>query len=325
MNLGFNLLSYGKALPKHKISDVDIDLQQGFNPGTTFKLGGVKHRYFASLQEQQSSLAAAALTNALTSKHLKLADLDLIISASAVPEQALPNNAASIARELGVKHISTMDVNVSCLSFMGALKTAVALVNVGIHKRVAIVSSDLPSRGINFKNPEASLIFGDGAVAFIIERGQNSKLVDIEMQTHPEGFNHCQVKAGGTLKNIKTGINESDFLFEMDGKAVFKLASKIMPQMIEKFLIKNGLQLSDIDAIVPHQASNLAMQHMSKRLGFDFNKIIDIYSEHGNQVAASQPSALYEGIISNKIRPGDTVLLIGTAAGFTAGLAILKI
>jgi 3-oxoacyl-[acyl-carrier-protein] synthase-3 len=319
--LNLRIISTGKALPKTVMPSAALDQFLQMKPGFVEAKSGIEYRHSATQGESQSGLAAAALQDAFARAGLNNGDADLLIAACGVQEQALPNTASRILQSAGFPAGTPgLDVNASCLSFMAALTTAAAYLHTGLYKRIAIVSADLPSRGVDWREPEASLIFGDGAAAVIVERGGAAQGLRAQrFETYPEGKELCEIRAGGTRRNPRVGVDEDDFLFRMNGKGVFKLAAKVMPRFLERLFEPTGMTMADVDVLVPHQASHLGMQHILKKLGVPEERVINIYPTHGNQVGASVPTALHEAFILGLARPGANVLLLGTAAGLTVG------
>lgn len=321
------IVSTGKALPSQQVFANDLDRQLGRRAGYTHDKGGVKVRYFASPSETQGELGARALHDALDRAGLRANSLDLVISACGVQQQALPSTACAILAAANLSEgVPGFDVNASCISFMVAMRVAAGLLNTGGFSRIAIVSSDLASRGLDWEEPEASLIFGDGAACAIVERGDATTGMEAYfLETYPEGRAFCEIRAGGTRLNPRTGAVPQDFLFKMDGKAVFKLALKVLPMHLRSLTAMARCTLDDIDVVVPHQASHLAMKHVSKKLGLPSESIVDIYETHGNQVGASIPTALHEAFVSGRAVPGKRLMMLGTAAGLTVGGMILRL
>lgn len=325
--LPLTILSTGKALPRRKVTSSELDVRLGKPPGWVQRRSGVEYRYHAERDEHQSALAALALRDACARGSIDPGSIDLLLSACAVPEQALPSMAALILDRAGLrKGTPGIDINASCISFTAALHVAASLLDTSGYRRIAIVSSDLASRGLDWSSPESSLILGDGAAAAIVERGDGSQgIVSYQLNTWPEGKTYCEIRAGGTGRNPYTGMDPSDFLFYMDGKRVFRLATRVMDRFLAELLGKAGLAFDDIDTIVPHQASHLGMRHMADRLMAPEGRLIDIYATHGNQVSASLPTALHEAFRTGRARPGRNLMLIGTAAGLTVGGMVLKL
>lgn len=317
------ILSTGIAEPQQVTSSTALDRALGRPGGCVQRLSGVVTRRFAAPDELQSELAATAVRQAAARAGIPLNSIDLLVSASALPEQALPNTACAVLRQLGLSGVASFDVNNSCLSFMTAFHLAANLLSAGAYRRIAVVSCDLASRGLDWSEPEASLIFGDGAAAIILEAGEGS--VDaFVLETYPEGFAHCQIRAGGSLL-AKKPLSEKDALFQMEGKSVFKLAAKTLPGVVDRALNQARATLADIEAFVPHQASHLGLTHMTRLLGLPTERTINIYADHGNQVAASLPTALHHAFERGLASPGKRVMLLGTAAGFSAGAMIVRL
>lgn len=321
------LISVGKAVPSRVVSSESLDARLGHPAGYTLKKSGVRSRYFAGPEESQAQLGAAALLDALRNAALGVGELDLLISACGVPEQALPNTACFIAASAGLPAgIAAYDVNASCLGFVAALQVAAALLTAGAYRRIAIVSSDLASRGVDWDDPEASLIFGDGAAAVILENGgARQGILGAKFATYPEGRRLCEIRGGGTARNPRVGAVAADYLFRMDGKGVFKLAVQLMPAFLDELFEHADCTLASIDLVVPHQASALGLLHAAKRLGVEESRLVRIYETHGNQVAASIPTALHEAVMSGRARPGQRILMMGTAAGLTLGGMVLDL
>lgn len=321
------LLGVGKAVPSQIVTARDLDQRLGYPVGYTFEKSGVASRFMAAPGENQAQLAADALRDALANAHLLADSVDLLISACAVPQQALPNTAGFIAMHAGLPDgTASFDVNASCLGFVAALRVAAGLLGSSGYRRIAVVASDLASRGVDWSDAESSLIFGDGAAAVIVEAGDGgSGIRACRMKTYPAGRTLCEIRGGGTERNPRAGADPSDYLFHMDGKAVFKLASKVMPDFLDQLMAGCEGGMDSVDVVVPHQASALALRHIAKLLNVQDDKIVRIYEQHGNQVAASIPCALHHAITSGQARQGSRVLLLGTAAGLTIGGMVLDL
>jgi 3-oxoacyl-[acyl-carrier-protein] synthase-3 len=324
------LLGTGHALPREAIDSAELDDRLNHPVGTVERVGGVRRRHFAGREETAAQLAAEAARLALEAAGASLDEIDCLVAASGTMDQGMPCNAALIHRELGLsaRAIPAFDVNASCLGFLAALDTLAWPIVAGRYQRVLIVAADIASCGLDWSTLEASAIFGDGAAAALIgPSGEGTAcLLASELRTLSEGADLCRIPAGGS-RHHPTRIDRSfDELarFRMDGKGVFKLAAAHLPDFVERLLARAGVTRDQLDWIVPHQASHLAMAHVSKRLGFDSAKVVDIFAEHGNQVAASLPTALDIAIRDGRIRRGDKLLLIGTGAGLSLGGAVLE-
>lgn len=328
--ISLSIRATGAHQPGTRVPSNELDKQLGLAPGSVFSRSGVHSRWYAHRDDSQAKVAAVAAAQALERAGLELADVDLLIGACGVQEQALPGTASAISAHLGLPAgTPVFDVNASCLSFLQALQVAASLLSTTGYRRILVVSADLASRGLDYREPEASLIFGDGAAAAVVERGAGDDtagaLLAFKLATYPQGRSYCEVRAGGTRCNPQVGMAPEDFLFRMKGKEVFRLASQHMPAFLAEVLSQAGLTLADIDWVVPHQASHLAMEHLRKRLGIRAEQLVDIYGTHGNQVAASLPTALHTLLSSGRARAGQHVLMLGTAAGLTLGAAVIRL
>lgn len=319
------IVASGVALPADRVLSTDLDKRFNKRSGYVEKRAGIRWRYHATHSDSQAVLAAQALHHALAQQNIDPGSVDALICASAIPVQALPCSAAHIlACSSLTPGIACFDVNASCVSYLSALQVAGGLLATSQYQRIAIVSADLASRGIDWTHEESSLIFGDGAACTIVEKGDGcSGILSFRLETYPEGLDLCEIRAGGTRCNPRTGMEEDDFLFHMKGKPLFRLASSLIEDFMDRVLSPTGIALSQIDTVVPHQASHLSLEHMRKRLGITDKQLVDIYATRGNQVAASIPSALHEAIITGRFYGKSAVLLVGTAAGLALSAMVL--
>ena len=250
---------------------------------------------------------------------------DLIINASGVPKQTIPDTSVFIQKELGFKGIPAFSVHSTCLSFLSAFHIASGLIESKQYKKILIVSSDRGSVGRNFDEPESAALLGDAAAAIILEPSNDSVMIDYKMETWSDGAELTQVKGGGTYRhpdNPKT--IKRDHYFTMQGPQVYKLARKKVYFMIRKILKENNLNIQNIDFVVPHQASESAVKAYSKFGGFADDCVMNIIPQYGNCVSASIPLALSIAIEQKRIKRGDTVMMIGTGAGLSVASTIIK-
>ena len=301
---------YGVELPRNK---VDFDGQT---------------RYRISGEEKQISLAVSACEKALENANITVNDIDCIVSASAVGIQPIPCMAALIHEKIAKgTSIPALDINTTCTSFMTALDTMSYLLEAGRYKRVLIFSCDVASRALNPKQKESFQLFSDGAVAFIIEKTDKEiGVIDAMQKTWSEGAHSTEIRGG--LSNLHpenySEETKEEFMFDMNGKTVLSLSMKKIPEMMKEFLENNDMKISDIDMVVPHQAS-VAMPIVMEKLGVTEDRFINEVKEFGNMVSASVPLTLAHGLENRKIKNGDTILLIGTAAGLTTNLLLIRV
>jgi len=315
----------GVYTPATRRSSADIDRMLGRPVGRTEKRSGIAERPVA-VTESSSFMAAEAAREAIAAACLPADGLDLILSGSSIPEQLIPAMAPLVQARLGLGRsgIPSFDVNASCLSFVAAFDLAAQMIEAGRARHVLVVSSEIASRGLPWRqDPDTAAMFGDGAAAAVISArdGRQGGLVASLMESWGEGYHDCEVPAGGTRYDLHgdTEAFIAGAFFRMDGKAAYRLAARVVAPFLDRLLAKAGWRLGDIDLIVPHQASRGAIDHLSGRLGIAREKIVDLLTDHGNQIAASIPTALHHAFSSGRIGRGSRVLVLGTSAGFSVG------
>lgn len=317
------ILSTGYFVPENILYDSDLDKILNLPKGESFRITGVKKRH-QSQTETASKLAAKAIQQAMDKIKVSWTDIDCIIASSATMDKALPYNAAMIHAELGLNHrrTTTMDISASCMSFLTGLDMASCAIEAGRFETVVLVSSDISTFTLDYSNLRENGIFGDGAASVILSKTSEldkSKILSSSSVTISDGVDLCHINAGGSRYHRRVFNSNSDAVFGMNGKAVFGLVSKEISTFLDDLFKKSNVSWTNIDWIVPHQASRLALDHIVRRLHVPKEKVIDIFEDYGNQVGASLPTALHLGIESGKIHRGDTVLLVGTGAGLTIG------
>ena len=253
---------------------------------------------------------------------------DLIINASGVPKQTIPDTSTFFQKELGFDGVPSFSIHCTCLSFITALHTASSLIQSKSYKRILIISSDRGTVGRNFKEPESACLLGDGAAAVLVEpsdKKDRSQFLYHTMSTWPSGTELTEVRGGGTRRHpLDPNTNRNDNLFSMDGPAVYKIARREVYRMLLKTLKETGLKRQSIDWVVPHQASKKAVEAYSTVGGFKKEKVLETVSRFGNCVAASVPMTLVMAIKNDQIKRDDLVMLIGTGAGLSAACSIFR-
>lgn len=329
MQRKIKILGTGTYLPKRKVNSEDIDTLIGAKKGWSESKAGVKTRYFVE-DETSSFMGSEAAKKAIESAGLTLQDIDCIICGSGTMQQPIPSTASLIQEQLGLQDsgIPSFDVNSTCLSFVTALDIISYLVEARRYKNVLIVSSEISSVGLNWGQNESSILFGDGAVAMVISNSaeENSRIISSHMETYSSGAHLSEIRGGGTNIHPREHReeNKEDFLFDMNGRAIFKLSSKLIPNFVETIFKDTGLTIDDVKLVVPHQASAPAMKLIRKKLNVKEENFMTIFEDYGNMISASIPLALHEAIQQEKIKRGDKVLLLGTSAGLSIGGILLE-
>lgn len=317
----------GRYVPVTRVESSHFDARWGLAPGTIAAESGVQRRYHATRDETSAVMGARAVDAALTASGLAPSALDALVSVSSVMQQAIPCLAAHIqaALGLGASGIPAFDINATCLGFLAALDLVAGGLATGRYQTVAVVASEVASVGVDPDDRQTAPLFGDGAAAVILScspEGGASGLLASGLATYGDGHAACQLRDAGTAYPAGVPLPHGGY-FEMDGRAVYRLARRYLPGFTTSLLHHAGLTMDQMACVVPHQASGLALDHMVEALGLPTERVVRILPEYGNQVAASLPHALHEAIAGGRVTRGDRVLLLGTGAGLAVGGAVL--
>lgn len=315
----------GSYLPRERLDSDAIDARMGWVAGQCRTRFGIGARHVADPEETTSYMAARAAERALEMAGLDADALDLILGACGVMEQPIPSTAVLVQDRLGLgsSGVPAYDVNATCLSFLQALDLAALKIAAGEARRVLVFSSDIASVGLDWARPEAAAIFGDGAASVVVEAGEGALLAR-GFETYAEGRDACVLAAGGTRVNPTRGIGAREDRFAMDGGQAFRVASRHLPGFLDRLLMRAGLERGAIDCVLPHQASAQSLRHAARALRLGRDRIVDIFSRTGNQIAASIPTVLDHAVRSGRLRRGRTALLLGTSAGISLGGAVVR-
>lgn len=305
------IAGYGVCLPKNTVQ---------FKDQTRYRV--------VENEETQLDLAEAAIQAALKNANLSIKDIDCLVSASAVGVQPIPCTAALIHERVAKGlSIPAMDINTTCTSFISALSTMSHLIEAGEYHRVLIVSSEVGSLGLNPKQKESYELFGDGAAAFIFQASDKDKGVIASLQrTWSEGAHDTEIRGGLTSYQPKEYSEETktNFMFDMKGKKILLLSARVIPEMFQEFQEKSGISKDAVNYIIPHQASR-ALPLVMDKLGVSKDKYLNIVSEYGNMVSVAVPFGLAYALDHGYVKEGDTIFLMGTAAGMTVNMLALKL
>jgi len=254
------------------------------------------------------------------------ANPDLIINASGVPKQTIPDTSVFFQRELGLNDIPCFSIHGTCLSFLIALKNASALIESKTYNKILIISADRGTMGRNPNEPESAALLGDGAAAVLIEpRDKINNFHYWKLNTWSDGAKLTEVRGGGTALHPQNPITKpEDNLFTMDGPNIYKIARKKAYKMVQKTFKSVDFEKTDVSWVIPHQASEKAVTAYHEYGGFDKNRVINILDKTGNCVAASMPMAFVTAVDDGRINRGDLLYFIGTGAGLSMACALVS-
>ena len=281
-----------------------------------FSRTGIRERHIVADNEFTSDLALQAAYKAIESAGIKADDIDLIIVATTTPDKIFPSTACILQRKLGVAGCPAFDVQAVCSGFVYALATADNFIKAGAAKCALVIGAESFSRITDWTDRGNCILWGDGAGAVILQA------------SHEPGIISTHLHADGNYENMlhvprKNDINSCDTVV-MEGNGVFKVAVNTLDAIVDETLAANGMQKSDIDWLVPHQANIRILQATAKKLSMSMDRVVVTVDKHGNTSAASIPLALDVAVRDGRIKRGEIILMEAFGGGFTWGSALIK-
>ena len=272
-------------------------------------------------------MAAQAVGRALDAAGLDAGALDAILFSGVMSEQPMPSTAILIHRLLGGRSagVTCLDLNASCAGFLKGAELAAAGIHSGLWTRVAVVACEIASKGLRWDDLDTCTLFGDGAAAFVFERGDSGGILATQSVTLSEGAELCQMRAGGSRFNVRTPPDAfEDYLFSMKSRPLLRLVQQHFPAFLNEAIAEAARLEVKVKLVVPHQASAVGLAFLRRELMPHGLDAMDVLAEFGNQVSASIPTALHHAICRGRLRRGDVALLVGTAAGVTMNSMLLR-
>ena len=324
MRIYSRILGTGSYLPEKRLTNADLAAelaQQGVETSDDWivERTGIRARHFAAPDVASSDLATEAARRAIEAAGIDAAELDLIIVATSTPDMVFPSTATMVQHKLGAAGCPAFDVQAVCSGFIYALTVADAMIRAGSAKNALVIGSEVFSRILDFKDRTTCVLFGDGAGAVVIGASDQPGILATDI--HADGKHRDILCVPG---HVSGGNVLGDPVLKMDGQAVFKLAVGVLEETARASLAKAGLQDSDIDWLIPHQANIRIMQSTAKKLKVPTDKVVVTVDQHGNTSAASIPLALDVAVRDGRIQRGQHLLLEGVGGGFTWGSVLLK-
>jgi 3-oxoacyl-[acyl-carrier-protein] synthase-3 len=281
---------------------------------------GIARRHIADEEQSSSELALEASKSALSAASLKPQDIDLIVVATSTPDFIFPSTACLLQAKLGIKGCAAFDVQAVCTGFIYALATADGFIKNQTAKNALVVGAEVFSRILDWNDRGTCVLFGDGAGAVVL--AADAKPGIHATRLHADG---SQVQMLSVPGNVSRGkVIGSPFL-QMNGQGVFKFAVRVLEESARETVAAAGMQLADIDWLIPHQANVRILEATARKLQMPREKLVVTVDHHGNTSAASVPLALDEFIRKGRIRPGDRLLLQGVGGGFTWGSSVVTL
>ena len=313
------IVGTGSYHPEKILTNRDLELAVDTTDEWIQTRTGIRQRHIAADGEKTSDLALRASRSALDAAGITAADLDLIVVATTTPDVVFPSTACFLQAKLGARNCPAFDVQAVCSGFVYGLSTADQFLRSGQYRNALVVGAEIYSRILDWSDRATCVLFGDGAGAVVLRRDSAPGILSSHL--HADGAYANLLSVPGTVCGGKVTGRP---LLQMDGGGVFKFAVKALDDLVVEALAANGMQKSDIDWLVPHQANIRIIQASAKKLGLSMEKVVVTVDRHANTSAASIPLALDEAARDGRIRAGQHVLLEAVGGGFTWGAALVK-
>jgi 3-oxoacyl-[acyl-carrier-protein] synthase-3 len=317
------LLGTGSALPQRRVSNAELALEVDTTDEWIVERTGIRFRHIAGPGETTATLAADACRAALDAAGLAAGDIDLLVLATATPDQTFPATATTVQAMLGIDDCVAFDVAAVCSGFLYAVQVADSMLRTGVHKRALVIGSETFTRILDWEDRTTCVLFGDGAGAIVLEgrdaQGDGDRGI-IATRLHSDGrYNDLLYVDGGPSTTGTVGK------LRMKGREVFRHAVTNLSAVMGESLAIAGLTSDDVDWVVPHQANARILDATARKLGLSPDKVVVTVDQHANTSAASVPLALDVAVRDGRIKPGDLVVLEAMGGGFTWGAAVIRI
>nr|WP_154893608.1 beta-ketoacyl-ACP synthase III [Paenibacillus xylanexedens] len=319
------VIGTGKYVPEKILTNSDLEKMVDTNDEWIVSRTGIKERHIAAPDQATSDLAYEAAIKALKSAGMTGSDLDLIIVATITPDSAFPSTACILQDKLGAKGAAAFDLSAACSGFVYGLATATSFIQSGMYNNALVIGADCLSRITDYTDRNTCVLFGDGAGAVVIgevPEGRGFKSFDLGAEGAGGGL--LQLEGGGSRlpASAETVENKKHYIY-MNGREVFKFAVRVMGTATDEVLRKAGLERTDVDLFVPHQANIRIIQSAMQRLELPEEKVVVNVDKYANTSAASIPLALVEAAEEGRMKAGDTILMVGFGGGLTWGASVL--
>jgi len=313
----------GAYLPAKVVTNAELAKKMDTSDEWIQQRTGIKQRHIAADGEMTSDLALKAAERALAHAGMKVADLDLIVLATATPNETFPATATVVQKELGMTGGAAFDIQAVCAGFVYGVSVADSLLKTGMGSTALVIGAETFSRILDWNDRGTCVLFGDGAGAIVLKaeegKGSTADRGILANALHSDGRQHDILYVDGGPSSTRT----TGFL-RMEGKEVFKHAVVNMAAVVGEVLDKAGLKASDIDWLVPHQANKRIIDGTGRKLGLAPERVVITVDRHANTSAASIPLALDAAVQDGRIKKGDLLLLEGIGGGLSWGASLVR-
>jgi 3-oxoacyl-[acyl-carrier-protein] synthase-3 len=321
-NGAIGITGVGAYVPDRVLTNDDLSKLVDTSDEWITERTGIKERRVAEPDQAASDLALPAARQALAAAGLEGGDIDLVVVATVTPDMFFPSTGSLLASALGADEAGAYDLSAGCTGFMYALAQAYGALAGGLAENALVVGAETLSKITNWHDRTTCVLFGDGAGAVVLQRVPEGGFLGFELGSDGEGGKDLSIPAGGSRNPVsaETLAQEMHFL-QMNGREVYKFATRVLVSSADKLLEECGLTVDDIDLYIPHQANKRIIDHAARNLGIPQEKIFVNVQKYGNTSSASIPLCLAEAVAERRLTKGTRVLMTGMGAGLTWGSA----
>jgi 3-oxoacyl-[acyl-carrier-protein] synthase-3 len=280
---------------------------------------GIRERRIASDEEALTDICLPAARRALEVASADPAGIDLLIVATVTPDMSFPSSSALLADALGMPDAAAYDLSAGCTGFVYAVVQAHAMLAAGLARRALVIGADVLSKILDWEDRSTLVLFGDGAGAVVMEAVPEGGFLGFELGADGAGGQNLWLPGSGSRR-----FDEAEKYVKMNGREVFKFATRVMVSSAEALLAECGKTMADVDVYVPHQANVRIIDHATKKLGVPGERTVVNVHRYGNTSSGSIPLALADAADDGRLAPGKLVLLTGMGAGLTWGSALIE-
>ena len=309
----------GSFAPEQVITNHELSQMVDTSDEWIVERTGIRERRIAADSQALSDLALPAARQALEGAGIAGKDVDLLIVATVTPDMMFPSTSAILADRLGATDAAAYDLSAGCTGFMYAIAQAYGMVAAGLAHRALVIGGDVLSRILDWTDRSTVVLFGDGAGAVVLEQSDEAGFLAFELGADGAGGEHLWLPGSGSRQ-----FDDPDRMVKMNGREVFKFATRVLVQSAEAVLERHGASVEDVDVYVPHQANVRIIDHATKKLGIPSERVVINVDRYGNTSSGSIPLALADARADGRLRAGSLVLMTGMGAGLTWGSALMR-
>ncbi|MFZ0547193.1 MAG: beta-ketoacyl-ACP synthase III [Candidatus Promineifilaceae bacterium] len=326
-NIDGQIIGWGAYVPDKVLTNFDLEKIVDTSNEWIVQRSGIHERHIAAPDETTSMMSVKAAEKALQQSGLAATDLDLIIVANSSPDYFTPPVSSQVQHAIGATNVPAFVVETGCTGFVYALSTAYQFIASGAYRTILVIGVELLSRFTNWEDRSTCVLFGDAAGAVIVQATDRPcGLQGFVLGSDGSQAEHIMLRAGGTVEPFSEEVLENKrHLLYMNGRQVFKFASRVVGRACSEALDKAGMTLDDVDWIIPHQANLRIIQAAARDMGLPMSRFVVNINRYGNTSAASIPLALAESLENGRIHRGDTGIFVSFGAGLTWGAMVVQL